>query len=108
MKATEQLREQLNAGSQTKENSGNEENTELREERRIPNTPFTAVKLEDKWFLTMGSYRMTETYESLEELMQEEQLHNTNWNLLTNMLAAMQVELGRVITEEATKSETIK
>lgn len=108
MKATEQLKESLNAGNPTKQNFGNEESTELREERRIENTPFTAVKLEEKWFLTMGKYRMTDTYESLEELMQEEQLHSTNWNLLTNMLAAMQVELGRVITEEATKSETIK
>lgn len=44
-----------------------EDETQLFEQIPIENSPFTAVKMEDKWFLTMGKYRLTEPLKSLEE-----------------------------------------
>lgn len=37
-----------------------EESTELRASELIEGTPFMAIKVEDKWYLTLGKYRLTE------------------------------------------------
>lgn len=43
------------------------ENNEIIEVIEIKNTPFTAIKEENKWFITMGKYRLTNQLKSLEE-----------------------------------------
>lgn len=43
----------------------------LVERQQVENSPFTAIKHDDTWFLTMGKYRMTtknfETFEQVTE-----------------------------------------
>jgi len=39
---------------------------ELLEKVPIEDTPFTAIRFENKWFLTMGKYRLTEPVDTLE------------------------------------------
>lgn len=42
-------------------------NNELLEQKQVEDTPFTAVRVQDKWFLTMGKYRLTEQLNTYEE-----------------------------------------
>lgn len=42
---------------------------ELIEKIEIEKTPFTAIRQDDKWFLTMGRYRLTQPLDSKEEAL---------------------------------------
>ena len=55
MKLTEQDTTSGNVKETDKENYSRE----LFKQIQIEDTPFTAVKLQEKWFLTMGKYRLT-------------------------------------------------
>lgn len=44
---------------------------ELMEKVEVKDTPFTAIRMDDKWFLTMGKYRLTEPRESLDAVMKD-------------------------------------
>lgn len=52
---TEETHGTVNETDKPKSNSD-----QLLEKIEIENTPFTAIKVEDKWFLMMGKYRLTE------------------------------------------------
>lgn len=64
--------------------SGNEKIVEI-----IPiyDTPFTIVTKEEKSFIAIGSYKLTEETDNVEHLF--ELINNNNWNLLTNLIGAM-------------------
>ena len=70
----------------------NEETTTTNENQlvqQIPieGTPFTAVKLEDYWFLTMGKYRLTEKLKSLEEC--KEEAKDASWYRIMQIINIM-------------------
>jgi hypothetical protein len=75
-------------------------NEQLVEFKNITGTPFTAVRMEEKWMLTLGKYRMTEELETLEECIKASEEHD--W---MRIMAVMQVmmkeneELKQVIEE---------
>lgn len=56
---------------------------------RIPleNTPFTAIRTEKIWFLTMGKYRLTNQLGSLEECKAEAE--DMTWNRLVQVIQIM-------------------
>ena len=60
------------------------------EQHKVENTPFTIVKVDTQWFLTMGKYRLTEPTPTREET--EAQVHDVTWNRL--------VQVMMIITEE--------
>ena len=53
------------------------EKEQLLEQHKVDDTPFTLVKYNDKWFLTMGKYRLTEPTPTREET--ESQVHDVTW-----------------------------
>ncbi|AXH73042.1 MAG: hypothetical protein [Microviridae sp.] len=59
----------------------------LFEQTKIHNTPFTAVKMDDKWFLTMGKYRLTNTLTSLKEC--EAEATDTSWERIMQIIQIM-------------------
>lgn len=63
------------------------ENTELIEKHLIGGTPFTAIRVDDKWFLALGKYRLTEPLESLEECI--EQSKADNWTRIMQVINVM-------------------
>lgn len=66
----------------------NNDSSELVEKKEIPETPFTAVRLGDKWFLTMGKYRLTSgLHGSYEEIFDEAM--NTSWNRILQIMQIM-------------------
>lgn len=59
-----QLVQTTSHGSAKKANKSRSESEQLIEQIPVEGTPFTVVKVEDKWFLAMGKYRLTEPMES--------------------------------------------
>lgn len=47
-----------------------ENKEQLFEQKEIEGTPFTAIKLGEEWFLTMGKYRLTEPLPTMEECIE--------------------------------------
>lgn len=115
MKNTELLKEsqlanqKINSQSLTKEMK--EETTQqeqLVEEKPIEGTPFIARRIDDKWFMTLGHYRMTEVYESYEELREKTNLGinadgTINWHLLLNVISALMESTIKALDMEAQK-----
>lgn len=60
---------QMNAENTSKQNS----NSELVEKIEIEDTPFTAIRIEDVWFLTMGKYRLSEPMQTKKEVLEDAQ-----------------------------------
>lgn len=67
----ETLTEQKTFDGNVNETTNSNSNSKLVEREEIKNTPFTAVKFEDKWFLTMGKYRLTDGLASKEDVINE-------------------------------------
>lgn len=55
----------------------NPRNTQLTEQIEIENTPFTAVRVDKQWFLSMGKYRISEIKETFEEC--KEDAYRADW-----------------------------
>lgn len=81
-----------NAKLTDKQNSTSEEkeNAENAEIVKIEDTPFTAVRQNDKWYLCIGKYRLADNLKSLEDT-KEEAKDASWWRLMAIM---------RIIAEE--------
>jgi len=55
--------------------------------REVPNTPFEAIGLEHGWFLTWGTWKLTETHESYEALMEYMETHK--WELISTYVLTL-------------------
>lgn len=53
----------------------------------IPNSPFHTVKTEHGWFLRIGSYRLTEYYETKTEVL--DYIIKEQWNLILQITAIL-------------------
>lgn len=56
------LRTQNNVEETPKSNS-------LIEREEIPNTPFKLIHLQDKWFMVLGDHRLSQLYDTKEEVL---------------------------------------
>lgn len=54
-----------------KEQDNKESNSKLVEQKEVEGTPFTAMKYQEKWYLTLGRYRLTEGMESEEKVIED-------------------------------------
>ena len=79
-------------------------NEQLVEMEGIPDTPFTAVKVDNKWFLTMGKYRLTEPLQSLEEC--EKGAFDTSWFRIMQIIGIMmeEYEVNKQAAKQAVKT----
>lgn len=71
-------------------------NTQLIKTKNIPNTPFTIVNQDEKYFLSLGNYQLTNKMET--ELEVEEYLNNNVWDVfikLTLILIEKKNELDK-------------
>lgn len=60
------------------------ENHELVEIHHIDNTPFTVIKTNENWYVTMGKYRLTQAMETREEA--EENAQRMDWDRLIQVM----------------------
>lgn len=71
---------------------------QLFEQVPIHDTPYTAVKMEDKWFLTLGKYRLTNQLGSLEECKAE--ATDASWNRIMQVIQIMIEENNNALKAE--------
>lgn len=72
-----------NGSAEEQNNSPSSE--QLTEFIPIQDTPFTAVRIEDKYFLVMGKYRLTDAFKTFEEIEQDTTI--ITWNRLVQVMA---------------------
>lgn len=85
----------------------------LVEQFPLSGTPFTIVKVEDHWFLTIGKYRLTNQLNTREEA--EAEVHDTSWIRIMQIMRIVCMEydaeknlqktIDRQIIEKATKTQ---
>ena len=56
----------------------------LKEVKEIQGTPFAAVKFEDKWFLVIGNYRISELFDTYEEVVEDSK--DASWDRLISVM----------------------
>lgn len=86
----------LMMGDVNKSWSANQEKTELIEYKDIDETPFTAVKVADGWFLAMGRYRLSDKYETYEQVLEDSK--DTSWHRLMMIVQAMIEEHHKIVS----------
>lgn len=74
----------------TDQHNNNSSNSELLEQKEIPETPFKAVRMEDKWFLTLGKYRLTEPMQTFEQISDD--AHRADWTRIMQIINIMILE----------------
>ncbi len=80
MKTQELSNTQTSVETLDKQNS----NSELLETHTIEETPFTIVKVNEKYIGVIGNHRITEPYETKEEC--EKELKEFSWNRVTQVI----------------------
>lgn len=60
---------------------------ELLEQIPIEDTPFIALRIDDKWYLTLGKYRLTKELPTLEAV--QEETKNTTWMRIMQIIQIM-------------------
>lgn len=60
------------------------ENTTLVEQEKIPGTPFTLIRQDEKWFIVIGNSRITEPERTKQEAM--EKLRTERWLITMHMI----------------------
>jgi hypothetical protein len=97
MKSTEAMA--LSSGStNVSETDKKNSSSELIKRNRIANTPFVAIKTDEGgWFLTMGKYRVSEEYETEEEVIKL--VKTKDWELLMNIMTVVTESLGELRNE---------
>lgn len=82
-------------GNANETDKSNSTSKQLMETKPINESPFTAVRLENDWFLTMGKYRLTEKLQSEEECL--EAARDASWHRLMQVIQIMIEENDRTI-----------
>lgn len=85
MNETEHSSGKSNGSANGADNYTSNSTSELTEVIRIEDTPFSAVRIENKYFLAMGKYRLTDLVDTYQEI--EQNVHNITWNRLTQVIA---------------------
>lgn len=88
------------SAEQTTNNESN--SNKLVEQFPVSGTPFTIVKVDEHWFLTIGKYRLTNQLGSREEA--EAEVHDASW---TRMMVIMKIMI-KEHEEEKRLEDTIK
>lgn len=71
----------------TEEDNNSTSSDQLLQIEPIPDTPFNAVKYDDKWFLAMGKYRLTQPSPDKQTILDD--ANNTTWNRILQIIKIM-------------------
>lgn len=84
---TTREKEQSHGNAYQKKPDNSSSGEQLVEQHPIKNTPFTALKYDGKWYLTMGKYRLTKELQTKEKCIYESK--NASWNRLMQVIQIM-------------------
>lgn len=71
-------------GNAKKTDNSNSKSNQLIEHQPIKGTPFTAIKYENEWYLTMGKYRLTTGRKTLREVLKESK--DASWERIMQII----------------------
>lgn len=74
-------------------------NSTLAENIPVPNTPFVARMRDEKWFITMGDYAITEKFDTKEDAINT--LETNRWEITVTLIA---IALDKVLTDEQVRA----
>lgn len=92
-----------NAPSNTQQNAENNHN--LNSFEPIENTPFTLIKKEENYFLTMGDYRITEPTDTKEKTM--EKLEKEKWMIIFSIIAVIVEKMSTMQIKELKQTQPL-
>lgn len=87
-------------GNVKETDNSNSKSNELIEMVKLEGTPFTAIRNDDKWYLTLGKYRLTEELKSLEEAKAESL--DASWERIMQIIQIM-IDEDRTNRKETTE-----
>lgn len=83
--------------------------SELFQQFPVDGTPFTIIKLDDKYFLSMGKYRLSEPKDSLEDVLTEEPEKITWFKILQVVTAIVEESnMNKSILNKIAEGQGIK
>jgi len=91
-----------NGSSDQAINTDSSQNEKLYDTTPIQDTPFHVVKMQEKYFLARGKYRLTDLKDTFEEVEQE--VVNSTWDLLFRVIS---VAVTESIIQERIMAETV-
>lgn len=97
---TEEQKSSNGSANQTNKQESN--SNKLVEQFAVSGTPFTVVKVDEYWFLTIGKYRITNQLSTREEA--EAEVNDASWTRIMQIMKIMILEHA----EEVKLEETIK
>lgn len=90
------------SGTADQQNSSNSSTNQLREVIPIDSTPFAAIRVDDKYFLALGRYRLSDLKDTLEEI--KDHVEHFSWNLLVAVIHAIVKELLEIANNKPPES----
>lgn len=99
MKTTESQSTLMNVEETDKQNSSNDQLVEhiaIRTDQG--KTPFTASRMEDKWFITIGKYRVPNHFTSYDELV--DHVENNLWEMVGLFITVVVEENNQINKEQ--------
>jgi hypothetical protein len=84
----EPLNIQMNVSEKGKQNSG-EKNEELIKKETIKNTPFEIVTINEKCFIGLGNYKLSEEVIEEEKDILKKRIEDKDWLLTTYLINAL-------------------
>lgn len=78
---------ELHTNVDEKPDNGNSGNEELFKVEEVKGTPFQIIKMEDKYFLAMGKYRLSEPMPTYKEALENAQ--DSSWHRIMQIINIM-------------------
>lgn len=103
MSNTQLLKEQMNAGSINQDFNSERDNAPLVEYEKIERTPFTMVKQDGYFFITIGNYLLTQRMLTYEDAML--QLEINKWEIVTNLITLIVRTMNENVSDKNDKQE---
>lgn len=88
-----------NGSANDQDNNGYSTTDQILEQKPIEGTPFHTVRMDNKYFLAIGKYRLTEPTESEEDVIKESEV--VTWNRLIAVMAIIAQEEAKEKAEQA-------
>lgn len=75
------------SANETDNKNYSEDEKQLRQTIPVIKTPFTVIKNDDKYFVTMGMYKMSQIFASLEDAIEDAE--QITWDRIVNVIQVM-------------------
>lgn len=96
---------ELSLGTASETSNSNSSNEELVTRKQIPGTPFNIIGANEKWWGTMGKYRLTEQLDTEEDAVM--QTTTMTWDRVIQIMQAL-IEINQEEKEFKTTGEKLK